>query len=724
MGKSKRAAELAQLNGYQCKPGLWLSCAALLLFQGGVAAAQNEPNVPATPDFEFEMPDIPEFEIPEVPEFDLMLPGDKDPIPDSSDADILLNLKVTRRGDADLKLDTFFYEGLQYWRTNEETHWTHGPYELEARLYANTDHSEVDGRQTILRFLRQWGEHRDHYLSILESYAQARTQSGVDPQRRAYYAKLDAEIRRIVEAARLLANDVAFLEALMERQRTYDLGTERYGPIDERSPLTAQVSFAGGQVRQRFQGGRVYFGRFDGVQDQTVERTILASEFEIVPGIPELAPIAGFDGPPPKFEFVPNVSVSVFDVSRCQTDQLEILILSLDKRFTDLTPKPVSAFDFDSQEADWYEETTRPILTRIFRETYRQAVYEAVRYAWAFSDAEMPADMQLGAREFDQQRYIWHSPYESPASKELWVDHNGVPIIKDGANLRLPTDLNGRHMRIYVAEAGGRSPADLWNLYTYKGFNRVSLQKTMSPGTEHDILTWEYQNSQEGRAEYEIVRYGDRKINTFEISEIEPAWRGGGYSHTMQTDAGMIGYNWDQPRTPRVFKQADLRDTSQGSLSDYSRAPKMHLLKSQTDSGTVSATLALRYSRDLSDPDTGNIDRGTQNVEIELEVKPASARLPDAYCPGPVLDEAPELRLVQMWATQTDGTFSTEFRPVNQMWPGHPYFIEAEFEEAPPEEAYRVEVSGRGTVLIKRTNKDDALFRSEMITFDPGAQPR
>lgn len=90
-------------------------------------------------------------------------------------------------------------------------------------------------------------------------------------------------------------------------------------------------------------------------------------------------------------------------------------------------------------------------------------------------------------------------------------------------------------------------------------------------------------------------------------------------------------------------------------------------------------------------------------------------QLCNAALPAP--REVPELRVVQLWENDGGAEADPDFRAIEAVWPGHPYFIEAEFNSDQSDETYRVSIEGAGSVLLTQTDLDPSLFRSDVITF-------
>lgn len=685
-------------------------CATLWVL-APVSAGYAQPNMDG---FTFEVPEIPaELAAPSIPKF--MAPGDRDPIPETSDQDITLSLEVFRSGEQDYKAGLMTSKGRDYWRSNSQTTWSFGPYKLKAKLYANGEQRHSNGRNAILAALGKWPQSRQHYLKVLESFAAAGTSYAARPPRQTYYAIIASEVRRVLEAARLAAQDVALLKSLLERQHAYILGNRKffYGPVDERSPVTAQISFEGGKATIRERRTRVYFGQIDGQTDVTRTEVIKPNTFEVTPGVSDNKySLPGTDRPP--YTFVPNVMLELMDLAGCEADQLSIILAGFNERLDALTPRDASGFSFNEQQREWYSETTRPVLVRMFRESYRQAVYEAVRSAWSFSGQTMPRDMQLGAASDASQAIDWHPAYEDPAAPQFWVDATGVPIIRDGAQLRLPAGLDGRHLKLFITEAGGTAPTDLENLTSYKGFTSRTISKQLPPGVRHKLVTWLPYNWQE---RVDTPRSNGIQLGSFDLEVIEPVWIGYN-TRPMQNDGAVYGERWEQIDI-RLFAPAPGRVDPAEESYEFSKAPRMHLLHMLNSDGALEATLNLRYDRTISDPNSYDIDLGKQDVEIAIKISTDSTAPLPQVCPDPVFETPPELRLVQFWENKQDTPKDDAFLPADTIWPGHPYFVEAEFEEAPPADSYHVKVDEARSIRVTRTREDAALYRSELVTFAP-----
>jgi hypothetical protein len=676
---------------------------------------ENFPLEPIGVPPEFLAPKDPVFLAPKGPVVKFPNLGEKDPIPAPSDQDITLSLEVFRSGEKDTKAGLMTSKGRDYWRSDSQTTWSYGPYKLNAKLYANGEKRHSNGRNAILAALGQWQQSRQHYLQVLASFAAAGSSNIPTPPRQAYYAMIASEVRHVLEAARLAAQDVAFLKSLLERQRAYTLGNKKffYGPVDERSPVTAQVTFDGGQSTIRERRTRVYFGQIDGQTDNTRNEVIKPNTFEVTPGDREDSYyLPGADRPP--YRFVPNVTLELMDLAGCEADQLSIILAGFNKRLAALTPKDASGFSFNEQQREWYSETTRPVLVRMFRESYRQAVYEAVRYAWSFSGQTMPRDMQLGAASDASQAIDWHPAYQDPAAPQFWVDAIGVPIIRDGAQLRLPAGLDGRHLKLFIPEAGGTPPTDLETLTSYNGFTSRTISKQLTPGVRHTLMTWLPYNKQD---RVDTPRSNGIRLGSFELQSIEPAWTGY-YTNSMQKDAAIFGEHLEQIDN-RLFAPAPGRVDPAEESGEFSKAPRMHLLHAVNSDGALDATLTIHYDRTITDPDSLDIDLGSQDVKIAIKVAAVSTAPLPQVCPDPVFETPPELRLVQFWENKQDTPKDDAFLPAETIWPGHPYFVEAAFEEAPPADSYHVKVDEARSIRVTRTRGDAALYRSELVTFAP-----
>lgn len=687
------------LTGMLC----FVSC---VLANSSPANAQPDKNTAG-----FELPEI--SAIPDIGA--LMLPGDRDPVPESSPQDLEISLRVIRSGKLDKKSGLFGMKGQNYWRSNVQTNWTFGPYDLTARLYANGTPNQSNGRAAILAGLRNWQGGREHYLRVLESFRSAGGYGNEIPPRIAYYEKISQDVRRVLEAAKQAKQDVEFLLSLLQRQRAYHLGTMRYGPADERSPVTADVVFQGGKATEHTQQTRTYFGKLDGQSDTTVERDVAPNSFEVTPGIRPMDVFTAGEANP--YTEVPNIALEIMDLAGCEADQLDIILLGLETRLADLTLKDPADLNLTAQEMEWYRGTTRPAITRLFRETFRQAVYEAVRYAWAFSGQPMPRDMQLGPATEPGQAIRWHTPFHDPQSANYWVDAFGVPIVRDGTALRLPADLNGRHMRLYVAETGGTPPTDLGYLTSYTGFNSRLIAKQLSNGVKHQLVTWGRMNFGDGRVNLKANEAG-RLTGSLELANIEPYWVGP-HTNSMQTDEVMTPKFWGKLNATHIFSPAPATPDPAEVGYEFAKAPRMHLLHVANLDGALKATLNLRYIRDVSKPDSYDIDSGHQDVEIAITVKGISSEPPLQVCPEPIFEDPPQLRLVQFWENDREETRDDEFRLAQAVWPGHPYFVEAKFEEAPPQDIYRVKIDGARAIRVTRSKTDDALYRSDLIVFAP-----
>ena len=98
--------------------------------------------------------------------------------------------------------------------------------------------------------------------------------------------------------------------------------------------------------------------------------------------------------------------------------------------------------------------------------------------------------------------------------------------------------------------------------------------------------------------------------------------------------------------------------------------------------------------------------------------------MPNYLCEDPKFDKPPELRLVK-WQSATPDENSDyhylddgEFEPLAQLQYGHPFFIEAKFEEIPPDPVYAIKVDGlKKRVLIEPDPENPLLYRSDVLNL-------
>lgn len=90
---------------------------------------------------------------------------------------------------------------------------------------------------------------------------------------------------------------------------------------------------------------------------------------------------------------------------------------------------------------------------------------------------------------------------------------------------------------------------------------------------------------------------------------------------------------------------------------------------------------------------------------------------PDAECREPSFAHAPVLRFVKL--VHDTNTGDRRFVPVDGVFPGHPYFVEAQFATAPPDERYHVRIGADERVEVGRTD-DPRRYRSGPVNVVPG----
>lgn len=663
---------------------------------------------PAAPDYDLQPPNL------ELPKFDRGL-FDALPLPAPSPRDLKIRLRVIRSGMEDKKQGLFEARGKEYWRFDEVKNWSYGPFEMTSALYMDGPGARHSGQASILHGLSKWDDTRAHYLSILDSFAAARKTSGSPAPRKSYYAKIAPDVRRVLEAAKQATQDTLFLKSLIERQRVVWIGNQSIGPRDQDAPVVSTIKFAGGKATIRSRRTRVYFGQVDGETDQTYARKIEPGSYTVSPG-PRDFVIPAQDGPV-TLNVVPNIALQMMDMAGCEADQLGMIVAGLQKRYDALTPKPSNAFDLSDEERIWHTQTTRPALIQLLREVYRQGVYEAVRHSWAFSGQKMPRDMQLDRASMPAQLINWHAPYQSPDGREVWTDANGVPLVRDGADIRLPSGLDGRQIRIFVSETGSFTPTDISVLNAHAPFMTREIKTQLDGGVTHEMVTWQRSNSNDSRVDLAADAAG-QDLGSFDIEKIEPAWTGY-YTNSMQSFSAISGANLGNTHDSALFAPAPQSITPNETGTDFYRTPRMHALHAVNAKMPLKATLTLHYERDGSTPESYNVDLGSQKVTIEIEVASVSAQPPLQVCTEPVFDDPPDLRLVEFWENGPDDLEDDEYRAAETIWPGHPYFLEARFDEAPPKDTYHVRVDGQRRVRIKRLDEDAEVYLSDVITFTP-----
>jgi hypothetical protein len=87
-------------------------------------------------------------------------------------------------------------------------------------------------------------------------------------------------------------------------------------------------------------------------------------------------------------------------------------------------------------------------------------------------------------------------------------------------------------------------------------------------------------------------------------------------------------------------------------------------------------------------------------------------------CEEPSFPTPPELLVTERLTGDPDDPADDRYEAVAAPFPGHPYFIEARFAEAPPEERYRVHLDDSLRVKVWRT-ADPFVYRSKVVTFLP-----
>ena len=92
---------------------------------------------------------------------------------------------------------------------------------------------------------------------------------------------------------------------------------------------------------------------------------------------------------------------------------------------------------------------------------------------------------------------------------------------------------------------------------------------------------------------------------------------------------------------------------------------------------------------------------------------------PRDECVDPEFETPPTFTIVDYWPHDPDTFDDDEYRPAEFIWPGYPYFLQAEFETAPPDDSYRVRVDGVRRIRVARTDDDPRIYRSDVIVFSP-----
>lgn len=90
---------------------------------------------------------------------------------------------------------------------------------------------------------------------------------------------------------------------------------------------------------------------------------------------------------------------------------------------------------------------------------------------------------------------------------------------------------------------------------------------------------------------------------------------------------------------------------------------------------------------------------------------------PHSECADPEFDKPPKLEIVQYLVNDSDDTQDDEYRVAATVWAGHPYFVQATFDQAPPDDEYLVRVDGEKRISVSRSTDDPKLYRSAVLYF-------
>jgi hypothetical protein len=82
----------------------------------------------------------------------------------------------------------------------------------------------------------------------------------------------------------------------------------------------------------------------------------------------------------------------------------------------------------------------------------------------------------------------------------------------------------------------------------------------------------------------------------------------------------------------------------------------------------------------------------------------------------------PELQAVVWIGGDPETPDDDVYEPVDRVFPGYPFLIEARFEDPPGQETYEIEVDNGPRILVERT-EDPGLYRSEILTIQPEDGP-
>ena len=93
--------------------------------------------------------------------------------------------------------------------------------------------------------------------------------------------------------------------------------------------------------------------------------------------------------------------------------------------------------------------------------------------------------------------------------------------------------------------------------------------------------------------------------------------------------------------------------------------------------------------------------------------------MPKDACEDPVFPKPPELSVVKVIGDNPYDIAEDRFVPAKDVFPGHPYMVEAKFKQAPADDVYRIKVDGERKIRVFRT-RDPKVYRSDVVTFLPG----
>lgn len=426
---------------------------------------------------------------------------------EKSDDDILVRVETTRFG---------YQHRITRWEKvrdlDSRDEWNLGPTTVTTRFRVNDYNADLPGRQSIAKALELWNNNGNLYRTLIDpSHWSANNMLTGERDRdlNKYFQSIRSEIERITELSRSLEQDVEFMRQVLTSQKWYS--SESYDVSDMRGRYVHEVTIKNEGVATRHVGKwDVYtLGKFEPRLSSEGDESEIVAPFELTNDY-------GGSG---DWHYASQVYVTIWRLTGDDIEKIRRIIDTFEATTDRLVARNAQELGLSDEHAERYSQTTQPLLNQIFSEAYREALFEIVRHMWFFSGQDFPNELMEKRPAQDLPLEKWHRTTSLPEDNGVWLDGHGVPIIRDGAALMLPEDIQGDLMRIAFPVRGyihTSPPAEInWPDFSpYAHTNVPDRSISVDTDVKHKLLTRRNGEFTASYRENEVIEVDAREMET------------------------------------------------------------------------------------------------------------------------------------------------------------------------------------------------------------------